>query len=110
MDCHFLLQGIFPTEGLILVFRQVERKVSIISGASNWGCVGGGESTDICPKASSPTLTSRELRPFIDRVGGGLHAETAQSSLTVIFKLVISGLTSIILMVLVTVNLQFGVD
>ena len=72
--------------------------------------LGGGESTDICPKAGSPTLTSRELRAFIDRVGGGLHAETAQSSLTVIFELVISGLTSIILMVLVTVNLQFGVD
>ena len=38
-----------------------------------------------------------------------LHAETAQSSLTVIFKLVISHLTSIILVVLCTVNLQFWV-
>ena len=37
----------------------------------------------------------------------GLHAETAKSSLTVIFKLVISGLTSIILIVLGTSNLQF---
>ena len=37
----------------------------------------------------------------------GLHAERAQSSLTVIFKLVTSGLTSIILIVLGTVNLQF---
>ena len=37
----------------------------------------------------------------------GLHAETAQSSLTVIFKLIISGLTSIILVVLGTVTLQF---
>ena len=37
---------------------------------------------------------------------GGLHAETAQSSLTVIFKLVISALTSIILVVLSTVALQ----
>ena len=34
-------------------------------------------------------------------------AETAQSSLTVIFKLAISGLTSIILVVLGTVDLQF---
>ena len=42
--------------------------------------------------------------------GCGLHAETAQSSLTVIFRLVISGLTSIIMMVLGTVNLQFKVD
>ena len=39
--------------------------------------------------------------------GGGLCAEVAQSSLRVIFKLVISGLTSIILIVLGTVNLQF---
>ena len=36
-----------------------------------------------------------------------LHAEAAQSSLTVIFKLVISGLTSIILVVLGIVNPQF---
>ena len=34
-------------------------------------------------------------------------AETAQSSLTVIFKLAISGLTSIILVALGTDNLQF---
>ena len=39
--------------------------------------------------------------------GEGLHAETAQSYLTVIFKLFISGLTSIILVVSDTVNLQF---
>ena len=38
---------------------------------------------------------------------GGLHAETAQSSLTVISKLVISGLTSMILIILGAVNLQF---
>ena len=37
----------------------------------------------------------------------GLHAETAPPSLTVIFRLVISGLTSIILVVLGTINLQF---
>ena len=40
-------------------------------------------------------------------VGGGLHAEMARSALTVIFKLVISGLTSIILVALGTVNLHF---
>ena len=39
--------------------------------------------------------------------GRELHAETAQSSLTVIFKLVIGGLTSLIFVVLDTVNLQF---
>ena len=37
----------------------------------------------------------------------GLHVETAQSALTVILKLVMGGLTSTILIVLSTVNLQF---
>ena len=37
----------------------------------------------------------------------GLHAETAQSTLAVIFKLVIGALISVILVVLGTVNLQF---
>jgi len=37
----------------------------------------------------------------------GLHAKTAQSALTIILKLVIGGLTSIILNVLSTVSLQF---
>ena len=39
--------------------------------------------------------------------GGGLRAKIAVSSLTVIFKLVISGLTSVILVVLDIVNFQF---
>ena len=39
--------------------------------------------------------------------GKGLRAETAQSALTVILKLVIGGLTSVILIVLSTVSLQF---
>ena len=47
------------------------------------------------------------VRAFIDRVGGRVHAETAQLSLTIIFKLVISGLISTILIVLGTVNLHF---
>ena len=66
---------------------------------------------DICPKANSPhPLHENGVRAFIDRGGRWLQAETAQSSLTVIFRLVISGLTSIIMMVLGTVNLQFRVD
>jgi len=40
-------------------------------------------------------------------VGRGLHAVTAQSALTVIFKLVIGGLTGIILVVLGTFYLHF---
>ena len=38
---------------------------------------------------------------------GALHAETAQPSLTVISKVVISGLTGMILIILRAVNLQF---
>ena len=59
----------------------------------------------ICPKTSSSLLATSGARAFIDR--RGLHAETAQPSLTVIFRLVISGLTSVILVVLGAVNLQF---
>ena len=64
---------------------------------------------DICPKADSPPpiLGTSGTRSFIDRKWGVLHVERAQSSLTVIFKLVISGLTSIILVVIGMVNLQF---
>ena len=39
--------------------------------------------------------------------GRGLHAETAQSALTVILKLVIGGLTSTVLIILSTVSFQF---
>ena len=38
-----------------------------------------------------------------------LHAETAQSALTIILKLVITGLISVTLIVVNTVNLQFRV-
>ena len=72
--------------------------------------VGVGVGADICPKADEPPLLATSgARVFIDRSGqgGGLPAETVASALTVIFKLVISGLTSIILIVLGTVNLQF---
>ena len=54
-----------------------------------------------------PTPPQQAVRAFIDRVGGRVHAETAQLSLTIIFKLVISGLISTILIVLGTVNLHF---
>ena len=50
---------------------------------------------DVCPKAI-PTTDIRGVRAFIDtgwvgvgNGGDGLHAETAQSALTVILKLVI---------------------
>ena len=49
---------------------------------------------------------SQGARHFIDG-GRGLHTETAQLALPITLKLVIEGLTSVILLVLGTVNLQF---
>ena len=84
--------------------RLVERKVCFISDAGKWRR--GWQ-----PSVQRPTQPSdkQAVRAFIDKVVGvgGQHAETAPSSLTVRFKLVISGLTSIILVVVGTVNLQF---
>ena len=51
-------------------------------------------------------LTISGARAFIDR-GRGLHAETSQSPLTVILKLVVGGLTGVIFIVFGTVKLQF---
>lgn len=65
---------------------------------------------DICPKAdflpTSPPVANSEARAFIDR-RKGLHSGTAQSALTVTFKLLFSGLTTTILVVLGAVNCQF---
>jgi len=73
----------------------VERNIWFILDAGV--CVGGR--VDACPKADSPSLDNQWTR--------GLHVETVQSALTVILKLVIGGLTSVILIVLGTINLQF---
>ena len=54
----------------------------------------------------TPPTDNQWARAFID-AGRGLHAETAQSALTVILTLVIGGLIGNILIVLSTVNLQF---
>ena len=53
-----------------------------------------------------PATATSGARAFIDRKMG-IDVGTAQSTLTVIFKLIISGLTSVILIILDTVNLQF---
>ena len=57
-------------------------------------------------KGQLPLTESQWGRAFIGWKRG-LHAETVQSALTVIFKLVIDGLTSIILVPLGTVNIHF---
>ena len=57
------------------------------------------------PKVNS-SLTDNQRGKSFYRQTGGLHAETAQSALTVILKLVTGGLTSVILIVSGIVNLQ----
>ena len=61
-----------------------------------------------CPEADplQPPGDNQWARAFINK-GRRLHAETAQSALTIILKLVISVLSSVFLIVLSTVNLQF---
>ena len=63
---------------------------------------------DASPKAHSPppTPSNQGARAFIDG-GREVRAETARSALTVIWKLGTGDLTSVILNVLGTVNLQF---
>ena len=65
----------------------------------------GGEA-NVCPKANSPHGQSVGNNFYRRVVAGVLYAETVQSALTGILKLVMGGLTSIILIVLGTVNLQ----
>ena len=80
--------------------RLMERKVCFILDAGNQG---RGQTPVQRP---TPFPDNQWARAFIDG-GRGLCAETAQSALTVILKLVISGLTSVILIVLTALNLQF---
>lgn len=59
------------------------------------------------PRAHSPTPQPPAGQELLEReVGGGLHAETTQSALTVTVQLGIGGLSSSILVVLSTVNLS----
>ena len=85
----------------------MERKVCFISDTGSWW----KRVVDACPKVDSapcPHPCKQRVRVFKAEWGwGGQHAETTQSSRTVFFKLIISGLTSIILVVLDTVSLQF---
>ena len=82
----------------------MERKVCFILDAGSLG--GRGEGGRLS-KGRLPASYNQWARAFIDG-GRGLHAETAQSALTVILKLVTGGLTSIILMASGTVHLQVG--
>ena len=88
--------------------RVVERKVRFISDVGNWWVV------DICPEAHfcpQPLPDKQGMRAFIEGGGSGwMGRATCRNSIVfskVIFRLVIIGLTSIILLVLGSVNLQF---
>ena len=69
-----------------------------------WVLAPRAERVGSCPVADSPSLTVG--RSFLDG-GRQLPAETAQSALTVILKLVISSLISVTEIVLGTVYLHF---
>ena len=56
------------------------------------------------PKAGFPPRT--QGKSFHKQREGGLHAETAQSALTIIWKLVKGGLISVFLIIITTVTLQ----
>ena len=82
----------------------MERKICFILDAGNQGM---GELGGHLSKARlSPNPDNQGTRTFIDR-GRGSQVEATQSALAVIWKFIFSGLTSIILIVLNTVNLQF---
>ena len=88
--------------------QKLERKVCFYFGCWQLGSGVWWGKLDVSSKADfHPTSTpnNHEQEFYIEREG--LHAETAQSALTVIFKLFVGGLTSDILIVLGTVNLQF---
>ena len=89
--------------------RQVldRRKDNFIEKGDN-----PGEKVDLCSKETTPHCQqrTRDFKEVFQGCVGGerrLHAETSQSALTIILKLVISGLISVIFIVLSTVNLQF---
>ena len=80
--------------------KKKKRKVCFNSDARNWG--EGGHLF----KGQLPHLQPEEEELLWTEEGSYLQTKYSQA-LTVIFKLVIGGLTSIILVVLGTVNLQF---
>ena len=83
----------------------VERKVCFISDAGNWGWGVGGWTSVHRP---IPPTDKQGIRAFIDRVGIGVTCRNSTVISDSHLQLVISGLTSIMLLVLGTVNLQFG--
>ena len=86
---------------------KVDGKESLLySGCSQleWG------KANLCPRPDHPPQPNNMWKRGFTGWGRGLHAETSESAQTVILKLVICGLTSIILIILSTANLHFQVQ
>ena len=86
--------------------RLVEKKVCFISDVSTWG--GPAGSRHLSKDRLSPPPTKQRVRAFIDVVlgwGGYMQKQAAISDSHL--PLLISGLSSITLVVLGAVNLQF---
>ena len=93
--------------GLAVLQSKVNKQVRLVESLFYFRAGQGGGPLSKGP-LSAPV--KRGVRACTDRVagaGGVLQAETAQSSSPVIFTSVVSGLTSIILIVLGPVNFQF---
>ena len=86
------------------VKRQGCWKVCFISEAGHPGR-GQAIAQRLTPRPPTPRTDGQGAGGFIDR-GRGLHAETAPPALRVVLKPVISGLVSVISVVLSTVNPQ----
>ena len=86
-----------------LINRQVGGKEKLLYFIC-WQLGRKAGKANICPKANSHSGNPWGSLFFKDW-RKGLHAKTEQSALTVIFKLAIRGLTSVILVVLGTVNI-----
>ena len=82
--------------------RLVERKACFISDASNWG-----RGWQICVQRLTLPPDKQRVRAVIDKVRGRV---TCRNSIVISnshLQLVISGITSIFLVILGTVNVQF---
>ena len=87
--------------------RLVERQVCFTSGAGSWGGEGGGH---LCKGRLLPPPKKQRRKAFIDRVVRGVARRNSTVLSNSHLQLVISGLSSIILVFLGTLNLQFWVS
>ena len=94
-----------PNSDLAARHLKAIKEARLVKGkfALFWMLATGECGTDVCPKTDCPRLLHNQWARVFIAGGKGLHAGIAQSALTVILKWVISGLTSIILILLGTI-------